>query len=298
MIMKKDIKDSSWLEQGYRVVIKIAHDIEKLEQRAGELTALLKNRESVVHDIQKGLYVLNCIARSMDCDGIDNNLLPAEYPTNYEIFVKSILKRLTVQIDSTTTISLLFQKKGSDWFSVWERIPDKNQKDISTICDALLLNYQKLLEKLRTETEATRKEHLLVQNEIDNKIQRIKKYQYYATKAFKEDSRKRRTEAVDNTEVSQEQKKQKTYGYVQRLIMNDYTKRLKAKFEGIMEEDFVPWDGSSHLINCIRSIVPSQEDEDVQRVATVVNVVNGISKSSSYYFETEKDIPIIATTPG
>jgi len=316
--MKKDIKDISWLEQGYGVVVKIADDIDKLEQRAVELSALLKNRESVVHDIQKGVYILDCIARSINYDGIDNNLLPAEYPTDYEIFVESIAKRLTIQIDSQT-ISLLFQKKGSDWFRVWDRMPVENQKDIGTICDTLLLNYQKLLDKLRTKTEATRKEHLLVRNEISKKVERIKKYQYYATKAFKlgantsskaevtieedrnqEASRKRMTEVVENTAVSLVKKKQKTYGYVKTLMFNDYSKRLKAKFEGTMEEDFVPCESSRHLISCLRSIVPS-EDEGVKgnllshRVATVVNVVNGISKSSSYYFESETDI---ATTPG
>lgn len=314
MIMQKDIKDISWLEKGYGVVVKIANDIDKLEQRAVELTTQLKKKENVVHDIQKGVYILDIIARSIDSDGINKKFLPAEYPTDYEIFVNSIAKRLTVHMDSLT-ISLLFQKKGSDWFRVWDRMSAESRQDIGTICDALLPNYQNLLDELRAKTEATRKEHLLVRNDISQKVERIKKYRYYATKAFKvgagaktgpeakvtidrhqEASRKRRTEVVENTAVSLMKKKQKTYGHVETLMLNDYTKRLKAKFEGNLEVNFTPHESRRHLISCLRSIVPS-DDEDVagnllsHRVATVMNVVNGIYKSSSYYFESESDLP-------
>jgi hypothetical protein len=332
--MQQEINStSSLLEKGYEVVVKIAEDIDKLKQRSVELAALLKNKESVVHDIQKGINILGLMARSIHCDGIDNNSLPTDCPTDHEIFVKSISKRLKIQMDSQA-LCPLFQKKGFDWFHVWDRISVEYQQYIASICDTLLPNYWNLLDELRTKTEATRKEHFHVANEISKKIARIKKYQYYATKAFKvgantkskpevteelkvdantnskpkvieedgnhEAKRKRRTEMVENVAVSLVKKKQKTYEHVETLMSNDYIKRLKAKLEGTMEDDFVSDESSCHLISCLRSIMPPEDEDSMgnsssHRMAMVLNVVHGISKSSSYFFESESDIP---TTPG
>jgi hypothetical protein len=51
MITQKEQKDISWLDKGYDVVVKIAGDIEKLEQKSGALMAHLKNKEFYINYI-------------------------------------------------------------------------------------------------------------------------------------------------------------------------------------------------------------------------------------------------------
>ena len=68
MITQKEPKDISWLDKGYDVVVKIASDIEKLEQKSGALMTHLKKKEFYINDIQKGINILCIIARSIHGD--------------------------------------------------------------------------------------------------------------------------------------------------------------------------------------------------------------------------------------
>jgi hypothetical protein len=314
MIAQKEQKDISWLDKGYDVVVKIAGDIEKLEQKSGALMAHLKNKEFYINDIQKGINILCIIARSTHSNWTNSHSLPADYPSDDKLFVSSIFKRFKTPIDSEL-LNPLFQQKGSEWFCAWHRIAVEDQQQIADICATILPTWQNLFNDIKTKTEETRKELCLVRNEILKKVDRIKQYKYYATKAFivHEESRledrqhseckqiyncrKRRTatEMSANDVVSQK-KKQKTYKHVEKLMLDDYVKRLKAKLDGSIEEMCLSHESIHLLISSLRS-VESTDDEDCtgssfsHRIATVVNGVNGIMKSSSYFFESETDNP-------
>lgn len=333
MITQKEKKDISWLDKGYDVVVKIADDIEKLEQKSGALTAKLKNMDFYINDIQKGINILCIIARSTHSeDWTNRHSLPADYPTDYKLFVSSILKGLKNPIDSqilknqidSDLLDHLFQQKGSEWFCVWNRIAVEHQQQIADTCATILPKYQKLFDDIKTKTEATRKEVSVVQNEILKKVDRIKQYKYYAMKAFMmhedtnddksqlsslldgqkskckliedDDCRKRRTEVLGRNDLVSQKKKQKTYKLVEKLMLNDYVKRLIAKLDGTIDDEFVSHERNGCLISCLRSIVSTNNENctgfsSSHRIATVVNGVNGILKSSPYFFESETDNP-------